>query len=841
MENVSKQKFSHVLVMGDFNMKEIDWVNYEATESENHISNIFLEGIKDTFFFQHIKEPTRYREGNIPSLLDLVFTNEENMVNNVKYLPSMGRSDHIVLNFNFNCYTETIFSCFERYNFHKGDYKSCVDVLQEVDWDLVMEGLGVSESWTYFAETLIQLIMNYIPVSKVRSDKGSHNPIVTPQCLEVIREKHKKWKKYLNCKSDENFQQYKNARNKVVSELRKANYSYEKDLATRIKTDSKLFWKHVRAKTKTKASIGALENEVGTITSNEQEIANLLNCYFSSVFEKEPEVDFPTFEDRHFEHPLLDIEITEEKVCKVINALKIDKSQGPDRLHPRLLKEIGPYITGVLKQIFRKSLDEGVLPEDWKLANVTAIFKSGDRKRPENYRPISLTSVVCKLMEKLIRNEIVSHMETRNLFSKFQHGFIAGKSCTTQLLEFMEEITEALDRGDDVDVIYLDFQKAFDKVPHNRLLTKLKGYGIRGKIHVWIRDFLTGRKQRVVVNGANSSWRSVTSGIPQGSILGPILFLIFINDLPEVLSCLVKFYADDAKIYSPIKVVDDEMRLQANIHNAEIWAETWKMFFNAKKCKHMRIGKGQPDHPYTMTSNQVVSNIEQVTSEKDLGITFDRKLLFRDHIAKKSAIANRNLGLIFRSFTYLDKDMFVSLYKSLVRPHLEYATTVWSPMFKKDSVILENVQRRATRMVNTISNLSYEDRLKRLGLPSLEYRRLRADMIEVYKILNGIEKVDVNKFFTITDSNTTRGNDLKLFKKRSRLNIRANVFSNRVTNNWNSLPNYVILAPSLNAFKSRLNKHWHGHVQKFTPFCYIPGEQLISRPRNYRYGPLEVV
>ena len=216
------------------------------------------------------------------------------------------------------------------------------------------------------------------------------------------------------------------------------------------------------------------------------------------------------------------------------------------------------------------------------------------------------------------------------------------------------------------------------------------------------------------------------------------------------------------------------------------------------------------------------------------------KLIFRDHISKKAAIAKRNLGLIFRSFTYIDKAMFLNLYKSLVRPHLEYATLVWSPMYKKDSITLENVQRRATRLVNSLSIRTYEDRLKILGHPTLEYRRLRADVIQVYKILNQIDQVDIDKSFNMSEL-STRGNSLKIFKPRSRLKVRSSVLSNRVVDVWNSLPNSVVTAPSLNSFKSRLNKHWHGHELKFNASCYIPGETVFSNfVRRCPNGSLEI-
>ena len=233
------------------------------------------------------------------------------------------------------------------------------------------------------------------------------------------------------------------------------------------------------------------------------------------------------------------------------------------------------------------------------------------------------------------------------------------------------------------------------------------------------------------MNGVYSDWVPVTSGIPQGSVLGPVLFLVYINDLSDELNCLKKLFADDGKVYSPIRNIQDEVNMQGNVDNSDVWADKWEMVFSTKKCKHMRYGKNQPNKPYTMKSGNERVIIEQVKTEKDLGVIFDNKLLLRDHIAKKSAIANRNLRLIFKSFTYLNKEMFLCLYKSIVRPHLEYATTVWSPMYKKDSIILENTQRRATKMVNSLKNLPYETRLKKLGLPSLEYRRLRSDVIEV--------------------------------------------------------------------------------------------------------------
>lgn len=232
-----------------------------------------------------------------------------------------------------------------------------------------------------------------------------------------------------------------------------------------------------------------------------------------------------------------------------------------------------------------------------------------------------------------------------------------------------------------------------------------------------------------------------------------------------------------------------------------------------------------------MRTNEGDHQIEKVDSEKDLGVLFDSKLSFRDHISLKVNIANRNLGIIFRTFSYMDTEMFLNLFKSMIRPHLEYATVVWSPMYKKDRIALENVQRRATKLVNACNNLTYPERLRKLGLPTLEYRRLRADVIQVYKILNDIDIVDRDKLFKLATYSQTRGHPFKLYKERSRLNIRMNSFSNRVINTWNELPNNVVMAPSVNAFKGRLNQHWRGHPAKFNAPCYEPGS--TTGQRNY--------
>ena len=390
--------------------------------------------------------------------------------------------------------------------------------------------------------------------------------------------------------------------------------------------------------------------------------------------------------------------------------------------------------------LFNKTLHEGVVPNDWKEANIVAIFKKGTRSDPGNYRPVSLTSIVCKVLESLIRDVLVNYFNNCNLYSDSQHGFRQNRSCMTQLLEVMEELTLQLDNKHPVDMVYLDFRKAFDSVPHERLILKLKTYGISGNLIKWIRSFLSGRTQVVKIGKELSSKKEVTSGIPQGSILGPVLFTVFINDLPEIVSSSCKVFADDTKIYNS---ACKHISIQNDLDKLFEWSNIWQLHFNIDKCKVLHLGNCNPLNSYCMNNIQ----LHNCSSDKDLGIFFDSKLCFDNHINYAVNKANSILSLIKRSFTFLDKDSFLCLYKSLVRPHLEYGNIIWYPLLKRQSAIVERVQRRATKMIGELKNLSYKERLIKLRLPSLKARRVRGDLIYVYKIINNIVNISSNNFF----------------------------------------------------------------------------------------------
>ena len=493
-------------------------------------------------------------------------------------------------------------------------------------------------------------------------------------------------------------------------------------------------------------------------------------------------------------------------VTDKINAMKEGKSPGVDGISPKLLKEIATCISVPLAIIFNLSVEEGYVPSDWKHANVVPIFKKGSRYKPENYRPVSLTSVISKLLESILRDHIVEFLGEHKLLSDTQHGFLKGRSCLTNLLECTESVTKWVDEGAPVDVLYLDFQKAFDKVPHQRLLVKLRAHGMGKNIVNWIGNWLIGRKQRVTVDDGNSEWVSVLSGISQGSVLDPLLFLIYINDLEDGIGSSILKFADDTKIFRKVSSVLDQEQLQEDLDSLIKWSDKWQMTFNQDKCKTMHIGRLNQKSDYLMNNTVLAKS----TTEKDLGVNFSSDMKLSEQCGIAARKGNQLLGMIKRNISYRNIDLIVPLYKAIVRPHLEYCIQVWRPHLKKDIVKLERVQRRATRLIPMLHGMSYEERLKHCNLTTLETRRLRGDQIEVFKIMHGIEGVDREKFFKLKAERRTRGHNLALNKEQCRLDIRKYAFSQRTIDQWNRLPEECVNSTSVNMFKNRIDKYLKG-------------------------------
>ena len=466
-------------------------------------------------------------------------------------------------------------------------------------------------------------------------------------------------------------------------------------------------------------------------------------------------------------------------------------------------------------------MTEGKLPSSWKEAEVVPIFKKGKKSSAGNYRPVSLTSVICKVFEKFIRDALDNHFTNNNLLSPDQFGFCSGRSCVTQLLVTINEWFTYLDQKIPVDAAYLDFRKAFDSVPHKRLLSKLHGYGVRGTVLRWVEDFLSNRNQYVNVNGKTSEKVPVTSGVPQGSVLGPTLFIYFINDLPDAAESFLKIFADDTKAYTKIETKEDQLRLQRTIDNFVKWTDTWLVKFNSEKCKIMHLGKDNPKYEYSIIENGIKTKLTETTCEKDLGVMIDPNLDFQEHMTGAVKKARRISNMLTRHISFKNKNIMLPLYTALVRPIIEYGNTVWSPFLSKDILRIEHVQQSFTKQISGMRKLNYEDRLSRLRLPSLAYRRLRGDMIEVYKILNNLyDPKTTHSLLTLHPNlKNTRTNNFKLTKDGVNTRKYLKFFTNRIINAWNSLHADIVTSSTLNQFKNKIDRHY-SHLQFSTKISY---------------------
>ena len=411
------------------------------------------------------------------------------------------------------------------------------------------------------------------------------------------------------------------------------------------------------------------------------------------------------------------------------------------------MKECSEHIAPSLCSLLNFSLSRGKLPYEWKTADITPLQKKDSKEPAKNYRPISLLTIISKILESSVATRFCDHV--KHLISLSQHGLLKNHSCVTQLLSVLHAISEALDKNIQSVLIYLDFAKAFDSVDHSILLAKLKAYGVSGPLFAWFTDYITGRAQRVVVEGAASKWAPVTSGVLQGSLLGPMLFTIFINDLPEevVGGVRVALYADDTKLYKRITSICDCQSLQTTLGNLNSWSKHNRIKFNTSKCKSPTVTRKKSSlvHEYTLDTGQ----LERVSTEKDLGVHTSSSLSWKPHIHAITAKANKLLGLLKRTCPLItDVTVRRTLYLSLVKSQLCSATQVWSPAQVTLEAQVERVQRRATRWIlqTRVGEVSYKDRLIKLDLLPLSYDRELKDLSFFYKCLYNHIDLNVHSF-----------------------------------------------------------------------------------------------
>ena len=432
---------SSIVVTGDFNYREIDWENeFAPPEKENQ--RFFIKALQDCYLYQHVSEPTRYRQNENPNLLDLVLSGEEGMVCDLDYLPPLGESDHVCIKFNVKCTKSAEIPETKKRNIFKANYAAIIEQLSQYDWDELLNSNFNKDYETFFG-ILDQLLEENTPY-KTPKKARKNLYMMTREAEKLKIKKNKLWRKYMSTKSAFDKAKFNYCKNSLRSLTRKLRNEFEKELSKMCKEKPKMFWNYAKSRLKTRDNISSLKREDGSVASSPADKAEVLNSFFASVFTLEDLHTIPAPPAYDINEILTTINITPDVVKEKLDGLNPNKSPGHDKWHPHFLRELSEAISKPLSILFRKSLKEGA-HSSWRKAIVTAIFKKGKKTDPGNYRPVSLTSVISKIMESIVRDEIVSHLMKNNLITDAQHGFVPGRDCMTQLLECIEDWTRRLE------------------------------------------------------------------------------------------------------------------------------------------------------------------------------------------------------------------------------------------------------------------------------------------------------------------------------------------------------------------------------------------------------------
>lgn len=623
-----------------------------------------------------------------------------------------------------------------KFCFTDGDYISINKEINDIDWEVLLANLPVESAVGIFYEKLYEIIKNNIPQ---RVPKNNKFPIwFTRPLIHVFRNKEKAWVRWKRYGNRTDYKEFSDLRFRFKVMSKECYSNYIQSIEESLRKDVKTFWKFVNSR-KSKSGIPSTMNYSGVQSEDPNDICDLFSRFFRSVYEVSTvnNFDFENISPNVNANVdfVSDISISISDIVSEFKRLDVAKGPGPDSVPPLFLKLTADSISKPIFLLYNLSLREGELPHVWKTANITPVFKSGNRREVTNYRPISLLSVLSKVFERLVHN-IIYPIFHRIVIPE-QHGFVRNRSTISNLLLYTNYLFERMDEGGQVDAVYTDFCKAFDKVDHLLLLQKLAFNGIRGNLLRWFASYIRNRTQKVVINGFASNSISVTSGVPQGSILGPLLFVVFINDIGSCfLNSRFLLYADDLKVYLSISDSNDCIKLQDDLDRLSNYCVKNKLHLSLNKCKSITFTKkiNVTKHEYKLCSAQ----LEHVSVIKDLGILFDSKLHFDDHINHITSKAYQMFGFVTRTCTCFKRPQsYLLLFKSLIRSQLEYATTIWNPFYNKYSDRLEIVQRKFLRVVEYRCfhrKLSYDNLLSKYSILPLFKRRLLLDQLTLYKI-----------------------------------------------------------------------------------------------------------
>ena len=796
--NVIRNQLRHTdcyCITGDFNFPDIDWSRMSSNDSEE---KHFLQMLNEENMIQHVFESTREN-----SILDLCLTPNDDSVSDLKVHETFSTSDHSYITFNFNLPFNFPRKKFTYRDFENVDYELLRAHLAIIDWDIYFDGYNddCNMLWSIFHSIIDELMCEYVPVKEFSERKVAW---LTPTLKNMYRNKKRKYRKWKNNPTRRNLTEYKNYSRIVKTKVNDTKKHYERRKFHQKSHKPKQFYNYIKSRTKTSEPVANLiDNERDRLVTLDSEKAELLRRQYCSVFTRDNGV-LPDCPQTVLRDTICDISVDDCDIIRAIRQMNSNSAPGPDGIHPKFINNIYPFLIKPLKRIFNLSLSTGVVPNSWKFSEVIPIYKNN--RKPNNcasYRPVCLTSYISKILEKIIHTKLLVYLRESNIISKSQHGFLSRKSTTTNLLECLDDWTLELDKHHKLDVMYIDLEKAFDSLSHEKLLYKLSKIGIGGNLHNWFSSFLIGRCFWVKVDGSRSASSTVVSGIPQGTILGPLLFILFINNVSEVLvHSKIQLYADDSKLYGDATTIEQCQAFERDILAVNDWLQSWQLRINLEKCEVLHFSRYPLEFSYKV-NNRVVPAKDFC---RDLGVYVDKGLTFHRHCLNVARIAHWKSKLFFKAFSCQDYDFYVFIFTTYIRPIVESATQVWNPHHIQNIDIIENVQRRFTKFLPGLFNVPYLTRLQTLNLKSLEERRIINDIIFIFKIIRHLVDLPFDKYFSF-NRNNTRGHSLKLNLNHSRLDCRRYFFSNRCIDVWNNkLTENEVNITSLNSFKKAIDK-----------------------------------
>ena len=821
-----KQKYKKNLMIGDFNLSSVNWKDGlgTTTGSPTSTESKFLDLFDNVGFVQHVDQPTH--EGG--RTLDLVLSNSSSIVKNVEVMAQhVGvMSDHFAIEIRVNVNSSRLKSKKRKIlNWKKADIKAMNRDYNRCNWDRLLDFSEPEVMASRFNSVIHTVCEMHVPTVTVKSD---FQPTwFDSDVHKAIRERDKRRARWDRTGTPEHHLAFKDSRkkyNRLVEKKKLACVVDESDPSL----IPKKFWSYVKS-TSNSHRIPETVSYGSVFRNDPQEKSELFNEFFYDQFSEASEYDIPLSYEDDDDPPQVDI--SPKRVMKLLRGINPNKTHGPDNINGKVLKNCAHSLAYPLAKIFKTSYLTGHIPQEWKVANVVPVFKKGSKASVENYRPISLTCLCMKIFEKIVREEIMKQCGHR--INRAQHGFLPGKSCTTQMINFTDSLAGSINAAGRSDVIYFDFAKAFDSVNHDVLLHKLKSeYGIDGVMLKFIVNYLQGRKQRVVIGGHQSELRSVNSGVPQGSIIGPLLFVLFINDMHKCVSpgTNIALYADDTKIWRKIESPEDHVILQNDINALLRWSVLNKMNFHPDKCHVVKVTLKR-DKCVDFTYRLGITDLEYVSVEKDLGVRVTPNLAWQKQSVSLISSARSRLGLTKRTCHFIkNRKQRLILYKAMVRSLFQHCAEVWRPVLPTALGKFETLQKRAVKWIfmedyHHYSDSVYKAKLRELDLLPIEQRFVLGDLILFHKVINNevciefpdyLELIDPRELLTEPSTEPSGNRRLRTTHKDPlyfvcNINDRVNVFRHsffyRTHNLWNRLPLELRMIVDATQFENELRKH----------------------------------